>query len=493
MHAAERLAKLALDRLVAPPEGDEPVVVHRSPHELTEEFAAVIGDGLDVGSRADVDELVAAAELVIARSVQTSHPRFMNQNFAGPDPVAVVGDWLAAVLNTTNATFEAAPVFTMMERSVLRSLASLVGYDLDASPDALAPGMFVPGGSMATLLALQLARVRAQPDIVRVGADSTRLVIYVSDSGHYAAVKSAMLLGIGADAVVKVPSDPSGVMHTDALDRLVHQSISEGRRPLAVIATAGTTVTSAFDPVDQIADVCEAHSMWLHIDGCYGGSALFSPAERHRLVGSDRSDSMVWNLHKMMGMTQQCSALLIKDPTQLDQCFATGAGYIFQPDKLHGSYDAGDRTFLCGRRVDVLKLWLSWKHQGDEGFAARVDHAVAMADHARKRIDASDGVLHAIVPGDFTNVCFVWVPPEMRPLALDDVDADDIARLHQLAPRVKAAMLSEGSGMVGFQPVADVNAFRLLVMNPRVTAEDIDAVIDAIIGHAEASWPTLAP
>ena len=120
---------------------------------------------------------------------------------------------------------------------------------------------------------------------------------------------------------------------------------------------------------------------------------------------------MVWNLHKMMGVTQQCTALLLREPERLDSCFSSGAEYLFQPDKQFGEWDSGDRTYQCGRRVDALKLWLTWKTRGDDGFAARIDHAVAMADFARMVIGTSDGAFVPVVDTGFTNVVFLWVPP----------------------------------------------------------------------------------
>ena len=341
----------------------------------------------------DDDSIVAAVDLVIKHSVHTSHPRFVNQNFAGPDPVSVVGDWLGAALNTTGATFEAAPVFTLMESAVLSKLGRIAGY-LDPSVEqvpTLPPGLFCPGGSTATLYALQLARHRMRPDVRRTGATGERLTLFVSDAGHYAATKSAALLGLGTDAVIKVESDDGGAIIPEALERAVVASLDAGQVPFAIIATSGTTVTSAFDDLNALADIAQEHGLWLHVDGCYGGSALFSPTHRHLLDGVERSDSFVWNLHKMMGMTQQCTALLVREPELLAPCFALRADYLFQPDKLHAEYDSGDRTFQCARRIDVLKLWLAWKHHGDAGFAARIDHAVEMAEHARRRIAASDG------------------------------------------------------------------------------------------------------
>jgi glutamate/tyrosine decarboxylase-like PLP-dependent enzyme len=483
----ERIAERALAYVVDPPKGPDPVVDLASPEELEALFETAATLGFEEKATAhDDDSIVAAVDLVIKHSVHTSHPRFVNQNFAGPDPVSVVGDWLGAALNTTGATFEAAPVFTLMETAVLSKLGRVAGY-LDPAAEqlpTLPPGLFCPGGSTATLYALQLARHRMRPDVRRAGSTGERLTLFVSDAGHYAATKSAALLGIGTDAVIKVESDDGGAIIPEALERAVVTSLDAGQVPFAIIGTSGTTVTSAFDDLNALADVAQDHGLWLHVDGCYGGSALFSPTHRHLLDGVERSDSFVWNLHKMMGMTQQCTALLVREPELLAPCFALRADYLFQPDKLHAEYDSGDRTFQCARRIDVLKLWLAWKHHGDTGFAGRIDHAVDMAEHARGRIAASEGQF-ASVTGTFTNVVFGWIPPELRPLSLSPTSIRALspeihAELHALAPKIKARMQAEGTAMVGFQPLEGLNTFRLLFMNPTVAEADVDALLDRI-------------
>ncbi|MDW3177773.1 MAG: pyridoxal-dependent decarboxylase [Acidimicrobiia bacterium] len=485
----EALASAATDFLLNGPHGDDPVLNFLSPAELAAAFDDVIplelADELPARS---AEELRAAVDLVIRHSVQTSHPRFFNQNFAGPDPIAVVGDWLGAALNTTNATFEAAPVFTLMEGAVLRKLAAVAGIDHDSRFDAPPPGMFAPGGSTATLYAMQLARHRRQPNMVDEGAGSERLVLFVSDAGHYAAVKSAALLGLGRNSVIEVATDDVGVMDVDALRDAIDAARTAGDSPFMVIATAGTTVTSAFDPIDSIADVCQAESLWLHVDGCYGGSALFSAGERHRLAGVERSDSFVWNLHKMMGVTQQCTALLLADPAQLGPCFATGADYIFQPDKLYGEFDSGDKHFQCARRVDSLKLWLLWQARGDAGFEARIDHSVAMANRVRQLVDDSDGEFAFVVRGDFTNVTFLWVPPEFRPFDLAALSEADHAALHALSPVMKSKMQAEGTSLLGFQPVLGINCLRWLFMNDAVGVDDVDAVFAHLGRYGREAW-----
>lgn len=486
----EGIAKRALSYVLNPPAGLDPVVELASPEQLHAVFEGSVGLGFDNRAAANgTDAILEAVDSVIDYSVHTSHPRFVNQNFAGPDPVAVVGDWLGAALNTTGATYEAAPVFTLMESAVLSKLGRIAGYVDDSAEmlPTLPPGMFCPGGSTATLYALQLARHRLRPDARRTGSTGERLALFVSAAGHYSAAKSAALMGIGTDAVVEVDTDDAGAMRPDALEQAVLAATAAGQTPFAIIATAGTTVTSAFDDLNALADIADRHGIWLHVDGCYGGSALFSDAQRHLLDGVERSDSFVWNLHKMMGMTQQCTALLVREPEQLASCFALEADYLFQPDKLNAGHDSGDRTFQCARRIDVLKLWLAWKHHGDDGFAARVDHAVGLADHARRRIAESDGSF-APVAGSFTNVVFGWIPPKFRPLALDpqsirELEPDVRNELHSLAPMIKARMQAEGTAMIGFQPIEGLNTFRLLFMNPRVSTADVDAMLACVSGY----------
>ena len=173
-------------------------------------------------------------------------------------------------------------------------------------------------------------------------------------------------------------------------------------------------------------------------------------------------------------------------------CFSSGADYLFQPDKQFGEWDSGDRTFQCGRRVDSLKLWLAWKVRGDAGFAARIDHAVAMADFARMVVGASDGALVPVADTGFTNLVFRWVPPELRPLDPDGLDDATRDRLHRLAPRIKARMQHEGTVMLGFQPMHGLNCFRLLVMNPSVSPGDVEAILELVDRYGAEEWTAIA-
>lgn len=443
------------------------------PTELADILAAT---GVPLELRADepahdVPRLLAAIEEIVRHSVRTLHPRFFNQNFAGADPVAVLGDWLGAALNTTMATYEAAPVFTMIERALLARLAALAGW-------ATHEGLLVPGGSFANLYALHLARLQADPECLERGHGGERLVALTSAHAHYSFKKAVMLLGLGRRALVVVACDARGRMLPGVLASEISAARQRGERPFFVNATAGTTVLGAFDPLPQIADACAENGLWMHVDGTFGASALCSPDQRSRLDGLARADSLAWNLHKMLGVTQQCAALLVRRAGALRAAFATGAEYLFQPDKPHAELDTGDLTFQCARRVDGLKAWLVWKARGEQGLARRVDHAVALAEYCATKISA-DPRFELVAPASWVNVCFWWVPARLRPLDRDVPGVD--ATLHMLAPRIKARMLAGGEAMLGYQPIdGGPNCFRLLFMNPAVTTVDIDEVLELI-------------
>jgi len=442
--------------------------------EVHRDAFAALGAPLSLGpddKLLDPGALTGVIENIIDRSVRTLHPRFFNQNFAGADPIAVIGDFLGAALNTTMATYEAAPVFTLMERAVLARLAALAGWDAHE-------GLFVPGGSFSNLYALQLARLRVDPEARERGHDGAPLVAFTSTHAHYSLEKAVVLLGLGRRALVKVACDERGGMRPDALAAAIDVALARGERPFFINATAGTTVLGGFDPLPALADLAARHGLWLHVDGSFGASALFSAAQARRMDGVARADSLAWNLHKMLGVTQQCAAFLVQKTGALRAAFAAGAAYLFQPDKPYAEYDSGDLTFQCARRVDALKAWLTWKVRGEAGFAARIDHAVALAEHAAARIAGDPRFLLAAPPA-WVNVCFWWIPPDLRPLAARSPDVD--AALHALAPRIKAAMLRGGAAMLGFQPIdGGPNCFRLLFINPATQPEDIDATLDIL-------------
>ncbi|KAM9319889.1 cysteine sulfinic acid decarboxylase [Gastrophryne carolinensis] len=424
------------------------------------------------------DVLLGYCRDIIRLSVKTGHPHFFNQLFSGLDRYALTGRIMTETLNTSQYTYEVAPVFVLMEDEVLRTMRSFIGWNTG-------DGIFCPGGSISNMYAMNVARFHHFPHCKEKGLHSLpRLTVFTSQESHYSIKKGAAFLGIGTDNVILVKTDNRGKMEPEDLKHKIQKAKSEGFVPFLVSATCGTTVLGAFDPLSDIAIVCEEHGLWLHVDAAWGGSALLSKQHRHLLSGIERADSVTWNPHKLLGVGLQCSAFLLRDTTGLlERCHAANATYLFQTDKFYNlQYDTGDKSIQCGRRVDCLKLWLMWKAVGTKGLEKRVDKAMENARYLVQEMKRKEGFFLVTEP-EYVNVCFWYMPPSLRN---QERSADFWDKLAKVAPAVKERMMKKGSMMVGYQPHGNkVNFFRQIPGNPDVIKEDLDFFLDEIERLAE--------
>lgn len=305
------------------------------------------------------------------------------------------------------------------------------------------------------------------------------MVMFASEQAHYSAQKNALLLGIGIDNCIKIPCDKVGKMLVPELEKEIIKAKNEGGLPFFVVATAGTTVLGAFDPFHGIADVCQKHGLWLHIDACWGGSAMFSKKYRHLCNGVERSDSIMWNAHKMLMMPIQCSLLLTKHEGLLSKVNSCDVPYLFQPKKPYDvEYDVGRNLIQCSRRVDSFKLWIAWKANGDEGFEKHVDALMDTAEYLTELVKQREHFRLVISEPQFTNISFWFIPPSLRGQKEDDKFWE---KLHLVAPAIKSRMQAKGSLLVGYQPLqTTVNFFRMILVNGRANRNDMEFVLDEI-------------
>ena len=421
-------------------EREEPVVPYTSPEDLKAAFPfAPPAEGVD-------DEtLFRSLEALVAATPRTTTRRFFNQLFSGRDDFGSIGEILAAFLNSSMYTFKAAGPQVILERELVGHMGRRIGY-----PDA--DGTFVPGGSMANLTAMLLARNKARPESRDHGVDGSRLVFYASACCHYSVRKAAGILGIGRDQLHEIAVDERGRMLPDALRQTIESDLAAGQQPFLVFATAGTTVRGAYDPLGPIADVCEEFDLWFRIDGAMGGSAVMSETHRHLLEGSERSDSIGWDAHKLLGVPLSCSAILVREKGALFQSLSEQASYLFQND--NDEYDLGQISLQCGRRNDALKLWAAWQHHGDAGFCARIDHIFGLTRYAESVIK-EDPDLELACPVESITVCFT----------VRGHDSENLCE--SLRQRARA--------VVGFSVVGGQKVIRLAIPNAAMGEADIDA------------------
>uniref|UniRef100_A0A8C6Q422 Glutamate decarboxylase 1 n=1 Tax=Nothobranchius furzeri TaxID=105023 RepID=A0A8C6Q422_NOTFU len=373
-------------------------------------------------------------------------------------------------------TYEIAPVFVLMEQLTLKKMREIVGW-----PNGEGDGIFSPGGAISNMYSVMIARYKYFPEIKTKGmAAAPRLVLFTSELSHYSIKKASAALGFGTDNLILLNTDERGRVIPADLESKVTEAKQKGYVPVYVNATAGTTVFGAFDPINDIADICEKYNMWLHVDAAWGGGLLMSSKHRHKMSGIHRANSVTWNPHKMMGVPLQCSAILVRERGLLQGCNSMCAGYLFQPDKHYDvTYDTGDKAIQCGRHVDIFKFWLMWKAKGTVGFEQQIDKCLDLSAYLYSKIKNREG-FQMVFNGEpqHTNVCFWYLPLSLRHLPDGEEKRE---RLHKVAPKIKAMMMESGTTMVGYQPQGDqVNFFRMVISNPAATRSDIDFLVEEI-------------
>ncbi|XP_065208108.1 cysteine sulfinic acid decarboxylase [Planococcus citri] len=407
---------------------------------------------------------------VIKYSVKTGHPYFMNQLFSSVDPYGLVGQWLVDALNCSVYTFEVAPVFTLMEEYVLDKIRNLIGFDEG-------DGIFSPGGSIANGYAINCARFYKFPEIKENGLHGLpRLVLFTSNDAHYSIKKLAAFEGLGSNNVYLIKTDSKGKMDPEDLEKRIKEAIAENAVPFMVSATSGTTVLGAYDPLSEIADLCDKYKIWLHVDGAWGGAVMFSARHRHLIKGIERADSVTFNPHKMLTAPQQCSTFITKHKDILNSCHSCSAQYLFQKDKFYDTrYDTGDKHIQCGRRADVMKFWLMWKAKGSSGFENHINRVFDLSQYFIKQIQNRPDFQLVLNEPECTNICFWYIP---KSLQNQENTSDYRTRLHAVAAKIKEKMMIEGTMMITYQPLNDLpNFFRLVIQNSSLNYNDMDHII----------------
>ncbi|WP_088323352.1 pyridoxal phosphate-dependent decarboxylase family protein [Polaribacter tangerinus] len=347
---------------------------------------------------------------VLKATPKTATNLFFNQLFGGRQSKAVLGDLLAVLLNNSMYTYKVAGPQVGIEQEIIKYSCKLIGYGPQSN------GTFPTGGSMSNYMALVMGRDAKDPES-RLQGVRKPLIIYTSEESHYSNAKNASFAGIGKNNIRYIPTDAKGRMLPEALEDQIKLDINNGGIPTYVNATAGTTVLGAFDPIDEIATITEKYNIWLHVDGAYCGSVIFSEKYKHLLKGVEKSNSFSYNAHKMLGTPLTCSIILVNDKKHLYNSFSNDADYLYQTDG--DDFNLGKTSFQCGRRNDALKFWTLWKSVGTKGLEKIVDQQFNLANIAINYIKNNpDYTLYSF--NDAISVCFNYknIDPKLLCTAL---------------------------------------------------------------------------
>ena len=447
---------VALDRLkkiighLQQIESEEPVLKPLPPDQLKAKLDLHLDD-TGIGDDAIFDHI----QDVLTDTPRTGTNLFFNQLFGGRSAKAVVADMLASYMNNSLYTYKVGGPHVLIEKEMVRKMCDLLGYGEDSD------GTMAPGGSMTNFMGMLMGRDKVGRSVTTGGVQQP-MVMYASKTSHYSLPKNAAFMGIGRDHLRFIETNEKGSMDMVALKRQVEEDKNNGLLPFLIVATAGTTVMGSFDDIAACSQIAREHGMWLHVDGAYCGSAMFSPKYRNLIQGAHLSDSFSFNAHKMMGVPLSCSFIMVKDRQHLYDSFSNDADYLYQTDG--DDLNLGKISIQCGRRNDALKFWAVWKAIGTKGLGKMVDHHFELANYALDYVrNHPDYTVYSYE--NSVNICFNY----------KDVD-----------PKVLCNSLYEkGELMVGYGQFKDDTFVRLVAVNANNTKEDMDRFFEKMEAFVE--------
>jgi aromatic-L-amino-acid/L-tryptophan decarboxylase len=409
----------------------------------------------------DFENLVAfLRECVFPYHAREPHPHFMGYIPSSPTFPAVVGDWLAAGYNFFAGVWTVASGPNQIELTVLDWFRSWLGMPAGTS------GLLTSGGSTATLTAVVAARHDADPS----GEKISRLTLYTSEQAHSSVQRAAWIAGIPRANVRSVPTDDRYRLRTEALRRAVSDDRSAGLLPFLVAASAGTTNTGAVDPLNDIADLCAAERLWMHVDAAYAGFAALTRQGAVALDGLGRADSVTLDPHKWLFVPFECGCLLARDPRKLEEAFSVHPEYLTDVRARDQDVNFADHGEQLTRSSHALKIWLSVEYFGLSQIREAIARGIHRAEYA-ERLFAAHRDFEILSPAQFGVVCFRACPADLAEGA--DLDA--------LNERINARVNATGRFLISSTKLRGRFSLRLCTHVHRMTDADIDEVYEAIL------------
>ncbi len=364
-------------------------------------------------------------EIILPGVTHWNHPRFFAYFPANNSGPSILGEVLSAALAVNGMVWQSCPAATELEEVVMDWLRQLL--DL---PETFR-GVIQDTASTATLCALLCARERATGFGTNRGGCFTAgvpLRVYASGEAHSSVEKDARIAGYGSENLVQVGVDDVLAMDPSDLERRIRADIARGLRPACVVATVGTTSSTALDPLGPIAEIAARHRMWMHVDAALAGSAAMLPEYRHILAGVERVDSFCFNPHKWLFTNFDCSAFFCRDPQTLVSTFAIHPEYLKTAvDQQVINYR--DWGIALGRRFRALKLWFVLRQFGAEGLRARLREHLALAQEFKAWVE-SQPELELLAPVPLNTICFRHNPGSLDEAGLERHNARLLERIN---------------------------------------------------------------
>lgn len=418
----------------------------------------------------DIEALLdEVGKKVLSTITNNIGPRYYGYITGGGNQVAVLAEMIKASLNQNNLKWHSSPTSTELERLVMRWVAEFIGYPTSSA------GVLLSGGSVANFNCLAVARkIMAPGDISNEGIyGSDPLTVYVSAEGHSSFDKAMDMLGLGKKYLRKIPVDDQMRIDAELLEEQIQKDKNRGFRPICAIAVAGTTNSGAVDDLEAVAEICQRHDLWYHVDAAYGGPAAKVESVAELFAGIKKADSVVVNPHKWMYVPFEAGGALVKNPGHLRRTFSTVPDYLKSDQQNGGRTDLMEYNLPLTKEFKALKVWMTIKAFGADRIRKEIARDIEKANYLVELIEQHEK-LELMAPAPLSIGCFRYNPGGLDAQSLDEIN-----------DRIVDEIEEDGRVFLTGTKIRGRTALRVCFINHRTQKNDVEFLRNVVLDIAK--------
>ena len=396
--------------------------------------------------------------------IHMHHPRYLGHQTSIVAPISALSELLGAALDPGMGVYEQGTSGVVLERLLSKKLGKLIGWDDQCD------GFMTSGGTLGNLTALLCARqVMIGSDVWENGYGGKQYAFMVSSEAHYSVARAIKVMGMGSKGVVAVPVDERYRMRADLLEEYYEKARRENIEIIGVIASSCSTATGSYDPIEQIADFCEAKKLWLHVDGAHGACVIFSKKYKHLLKGIERSNSVIMDFHKMLMTPKLITSVLFKNAEHSYQTFAQKASYLWDEDEGHEWHNLGKRTFELTKSFMSIRVYTLWRTFGEAVFAENVDKLYDLGKTFTEILNAQADFESILDEPESNIVCFRFLQKNWTEEKIEKMNLE-----------IREKLVREGKFFIVQTRVQGKLFLRVTLMNPFTTEKELNGLLAEI-------------
>lgn len=403
---------------------------------------------------------------VLEDTIHLHHPQYIGHQTSSVAPTAALAELLGAFLDPGMGIYEQGTAGVALERLLIKKIADLLEMDVSK-----ADGFFTSGGTLGNLTALLCARqVMIERDVWEHGLEGKKYAFIVSQEGHFSLDRAVRVMGLGKDGLIKAPVNDHYQLDASKLEEVYQKALDKGIQVIGVIANSCSTSVGAQDPIDEIADFCEAKKLWLHVDAAHGGCVIYSKKYKGLVKGIERADSVIIDYHKMLMIPTLVTALVFKNSDHSYQTFAQKASYLWDNQEGQEWYNLAKRTFELTKTSMSFRIYAMLKMYGEQVFEDNVTQVYDLAKQFAEMIREDGHFQMPVKVPDSNIVCFRYFEKGLNEEALDQINLN-----------IRQAILKEGVFYIVQTRIDGKFFLRTTFMSPFTTEVELNILIPKIV------------